>query len=131
MILFFDRTVGKEIPIALKDHLKPPDLQIEYHQEHFPHDMPDDDWLPLVGKWGWTVIGQDYSYHLKSPEVQAIIDFKVGAFYLWGSEAPRWETMRAFARGYDNILKRAAVTPTPFVFRIEKHGGATELYVMP
>ena len=130
MILFFDRSVGIHIPIALRDHLTPPSLQVEYHDDIFEPGAKDDTWLPEVGKREWIVIGQDHHYHLRSPEIEAIIEYRVGAFYLWGAEATRWESMRCFAKAYDKILHRAVSTPKPFVYRIEKSGALNELYVL-
>jgi len=129
MILFFDRSVGTAIPKSLREYLKPPGVSIEYHQLHFDQAAPDDEWLPEIGKWDWLVIGQDHSYHQKSPELAAIKHHGIGAFYLWGAEATRWETMRCFAKAYDKILEAATKNPRPFVFRVLKHGGLQEVYV--
>jgi hypothetical protein len=128
VILFFDRNMGTAIPKSLIEYLRPRGLTVEYHQAHFAMDAPDDVWLPVVGAWGWFVIGQDHNFHNRAPELEALKTHKVGAFYLWGAEEPRWEVMRCFARSYDNILHRAAVTSPPFVFRVEKHGALNEVY---
>lgn len=129
MILFFDRSVGTAIPKALIDYLKPRGITVEYHQAHFDMAAPDDVWLPIVGGWGWTVIGQDHNYHNNSPELAALRTHNVGAFYLWGAEETKWDTMRCFARAYDNILRRATVTTPPFIFKVERHGGLNEIFV--
>lgn len=91
---------------------------------------PDDEWLPVVGKRGWTVVGHDCNYHENAPELAAVKQYKVGAFYLWGAEAPRWETMRVFAKVFDHIVDLAAKTPRPFVFRVHKHGGKPQEIVI-
>jgi hypothetical protein len=121
MILFFDRTVGVNIPKALRYHLNLP-IQVEYHQLYFDQSLADDMWLPQVGAWGWFVIGQDYKYHKMPSELAALKEHKMGVFYLWGSTAPRWETMRVFARAYDRIVTAALNTPRPFGYRIDKNG---------
>ena len=129
MILFFDRSTGTNIPRALREYLKPLGLQVEYHDLHFDADAPDDDWLPIVGERGWIVIGQDHHYHLNSPEVEAISQYSIGAFYLWGATESKWEVMCCFARGYTNILNEATVTPKPFIYRVEKRGNLNEIHV--
>ena len=116
MTLFFDRSVGTSVPQALR-MLRVP-VQIEYHELHFPIDAQDDVWLPIVGNWGWFVIGHDSRYHLKPNELFALRQYNVGCFYLWGAEAPRWEKMRLFARAYDRIIAAAEATSPPFVFRV-------------
>ncbi len=92
-------------------------------------DALDDAWLPEVGRWGWFVIGQDNNYHNNAPELAALKTYNVGAFYLWGAEEHRWEAMRCLARAYDNIIHRATVTERPFVYRIQKSGALTEVYL--
>jgi hypothetical protein len=122
MILFFDRSVGKVVPEVLQwKSLKFP-YQVRYHQQHFTSDEQDDIWLGQVGQWGWTVIGHDSSYHKKPSELSAIKQYKVGCFYLWGSEAKRWEKLRCFARAYDRIIQAEANTPKPFIYRVTKLG---------
>ena len=121
MILFFDRSVGVGFPRALLEIKKFP-LGIEYHQQHFVMDELDDVWLPAVGQHGWFVIGHDYSYHKNQSELEAIKNYGIGVFYLWGSEAPQWESVRVFARAYDKIVKAAAETTRPFVFWVRKNG---------
>ena len=122
MILFFDRSVGITIPRLLRStELRFP-LQVEYHQMHFATAEADDVWLPQVGQWGWTVVGHDYSYHTRPNELSAIKQFSVGCFYLWGSEAPRWEKLQCFARAFDRMFALDSVTPRPFIFRVSQTG---------
>jgi len=122
MILFFDRSVGTTIPQILQwKQLKFP-IQVEYHQARFKSDEQDDIWLPIVGQWGWTVIGHDSSYHINPNELSALKQYKIGCFYLWGSEANKWEKLRCFVRAYDRILAADANTPRPFVYRVIQTG---------
>ena len=96
MIFFFDRSLGTRI------------------------NTPDDVWLEAAGRAGWIVFSQDYRLHLLPNQLYAIQQWKVGGFYLWGAEAPRWEKLRVFARAYDRILSRVASTSKPFLYRIRK-----------
>ena len=94
---------------------------------HFATDEPDDRWLPIVGQWRWTVIGQDYSYHKNQAELAAIKQYGIGCFYLWGSEAPDWEILRCFARGYDRIVAADANTQPPYIYRVTRLGLLTRV----
>jgi hypothetical protein len=127
VIFFFDRSVGIGFPRALRTIKKFP-AQIEYHQQHFKMGELDDVWLPEVGKKDWIVIGQDYSYHKNATELAAIKDYNIGVFYIWGSNAPQWDTVRLFAKAYDRIVEKAMQTPRPFVFWVRKDG---RLYQQP
>ena len=121
--LFFDRSVGTTIPRTLR-RLQVP-VGIEWHQQHFDSDAPDDLWLPEVGTRGWVVLGFDWSYHLNQAELAAIRQHNVGVFYLWGAEARTWERMFCFARAYDRIVDLAASEAGPFIFRVRRTGSLT------
>lgn len=124
MTFFFDRTLGVKIPEALQTMNLP--VAIAYHQEYFEMDAQDDYWLNVVGPWNWVVVSQDYSYHLKETELAALRQHNIGCFYLWGSEAGRWETMRVFAKAYDKMINQVAVAVRPFVFNVDKNGALRE-----
>ena len=118
--LFFDRSVGKRIPEVLR-RLQVP-IGIEFHQQHFPADEMDDVWLPVVGQRGWTVIGQDWSYHKNLAEISAIRQYDIGVFYLWASQARTWEQFFCLVKAYDRILQVMMQAPRPFIYRIGKSG---------
>ena len=118
--LFFDRDVGTRLPIILA-RLRLP-IDIKYHQQHFAENMPDEEWIPEVGRLGWTVIGHDSKHHLRPSERNAILSYHVGCFYLWGNSAPLWQKARCFLSGFDGILKTMRDTERPFLFQIQQDG---------
>ena len=123
MIFFFDRDLGTSLPLALqKLHFDKQFHEMHYHQQHFAINEPDDVWLPQVGQRGWTVIGHDKQHHTKENEISAIKQYSIGCFYLWGSEAKRWEKMQCFARAYEHIVEAEKVTPKPFIYIVGKMG---------
>ena len=89
---------------------------------HFAVNEADDVWLPQVGNWGWTVVGHDYSYHKNPSELSAIKQYGIGCFYIWGSEATRWEKLQCFARAYERIVALDASTAKPFIYRVARNG---------
>ena len=38
----------------------------------------------------------------------AIMQYGIGVFYMWGSEAPRWQKLQCFAKAYDRIVEKEA-----------------------
>ena len=112
--------MGRAVPRALQALEIPGG--IEFHDHHFAPDAPDDEWLPSVGSRGWTVIGHDSSYHDTPSELQAIKQYRVGCFYLWGAEAPRWDKVITFARAFYRIQHLDATTERPFVYRVTQMG---------
>ncbi len=122
MIFFFDRSIGSRIPRALRFLKMPAPIEVKYHDECFRQDEPDDSWLPKAGAQGWIVIGFDYQFHNHVNELAALKQYNIGCFYLWGSQAPRWEAFRVFARAFDRVVDRSSHTPRPFIYRINKDG---------
>ena len=97
-------------------------IQVEYHEKHFATNALDDSWLPVIGQWGWTIVGHDSSYHLYDNELAAIKQYGIGCFYLWGSESKRWQKLQCFVRAYDRIVDAEASTPKPFIYRVTQTG---------
>ena len=120
-VLFFDRDVGTAVPKALEVLSLP--TTVEYHQNHFRQEAGDPEWMPVVGERGWLIIGHDSRHHHRAAELAAINLYGMGCFYLWGTQAPRWEKMRCFLNAYERLLEAVADTPRPFIYRITKAGG--------
>ena len=117
--------MGVGFPRAL-GQIKTLPFTVTYHQERFAQDVYDDEWLPLVGSWEWFVIGQDYRYHAKPSELHAIKQYKLGCFYLWGSEAPQWDSLRVFAKAYDRIMSVALTESRPFLYVVNHQAKVTQ-----
>jgi hypothetical protein len=115
---FFDRNIGRAVPKALRVL----GLPVVSHDEHFPPNTQDDQWMPTVGRAGWTVIGHDKKFHEIDVELQAIRDHQVGVFYLWGANAKRWDKVRLFAKVYDKIVTVIQSQRPPFIYRVYKSG---------
>ena len=118
MTLFFDRNIGRAVPKALRLL----GVQVEYHDEYFAPNAPDDQWLATVGRVGWTVIGHDKKFHEIDVELQAVQHHKLGVFYLWGANAKKWDKMRLFAKVYDKIMSVVGSEQRPFIYRVHKGG---------
>ena len=124
-VLFFDRDVGIALPKALNVLRLP--TRVEYHQDHFQQDVHDDCWMAEIGRRGWFSIGHDHHHHTRSLERDAIRDYSIGCFYLWGGDKPRYEKMRCFLSAYPNIIEAIHTTGRPFVYRIDKQGNLHNL----
>lgn len=90
----------------------------------FSEKTSDDEWLGYVGQRGWIAFSHDAKFHLPGYEIemQAIKQFNVGCFYLWGASAIRRKKALCFLRAYDRIVEAVATTPKPFIYRINEKG---------
>lgn len=134
-ILYFDRSVGRSIPEALRilglntvhHHTRRSLLGLKETstlKSLFAQNEKDDVWLEYVGQKGWIVFTQDRKFHRAGfeNELSAIKQFNVGCFYIWGAEANKWQKMVALCRGLDAMIAAAATTPKPFIFDAQRTG---------
>ena len=56
LTFFLDRNLGKHI---IADILREAGARVAVHDDHFPTDAKDNEWLPAVGKNGWVVLTKD------------------------------------------------------------------------
>ena len=128
MIFFWDKNLPKTIPEALRTWKIPHDIKLYTERYPLSDSAPeggDERWLKEVGQEGWIIITQDHSFHKNAAEMKAIEDYGIGCFYLWGSEAPKWEIARCFLRAYDRIVTTSKMAQRPFIYRISKSGTLT------
>ena len=139
MILFWDKNLPRTIPEALRT-LNPKvgndKLGIEIYLDHYPlsdqvAEGSDERWLSDVGQKDWLVITQDWSLHSRENQLLAMKQHHIGCFYLWGATDTKWEILRCFARGYDNILAKAATTPRPFIYWVARNGSLRNVPIPP
>jgi hypothetical protein len=110
-----------KLPQALL-HLDPP-FGVRWHQkEGFPGNMPDDDWLAVVGPKGWIVVGQDWKFHVRESELLAIKQHSVKCFYLPASGSTKWESFCRMIRSHSQMLEKAANEPAPFIYDLKASG---------
>ena len=75
LVFFLDRSLGKhKVAHALRDA----GVRVEIHDDHFPTNAKDSDWLPVVGKWRWIVLTKDDRIRYRRHEREAL--FKAGVF---------------------------------------------------
>jgi len=115
MTLFFDRNLGKSIPEALKLL----GLEVEKHDDHFPANATDEEWLEHVGNKGWPVVTADARLRLNQSQLRALADYRVGCFMLCGAgNRPRWYAVRIIARNWEHIEIVANSGQRPFLHRL-------------
>lgn len=121
LTFYFDRNIGKRLPEALT-HLRAP-FDVRWHNEQkFRHDMPDDEWMEIIGTRGWVVISQDYKFHLEAFEQLAVKQHKLKCFYLPDTGAKTWITMCVLVRSHTKMLEICNAESAPFIYDIKSNG---------
>lgn len=128
LTFYFDRNVGVKLPQALVQ-LSPP-FDVKWHnQMKFPHDMPDDEWLSVVGPKGWVVIGKDWKFHLIDAELQAVRQHKIRCLYLPGSGQTRWDTYCRLIRSHKRIIERCLTEEPPYILDLKMNGQVRKIEI--
>ena len=69
--------MGKRIFAAA---LRQAGLRVEIHDDHFPPDARDQEWLEVVGARGWVVLTNDRRIRYRRIELTALLSSGVRAF---------------------------------------------------
>ena len=88
----------------------------------FKPDTPDIEWLSYIGSNDLFLITRDLRIRRNPLEQQAIRDYNVGAFFLFGKNRNKWELIQQLIRNWLRIKEYAEKTERPFAFRVPPKG---------
>ncbi|MGC1503321.1 MAG: hypothetical protein WA782_04185 [Sulfitobacter sp.] len=133
LVFYFDRNFGKRLPNALAK-LRPP-VGIRWHQgQGYRQDMPDDEWMGLVGAKDWVVLTQDIKFHLIEHEIEheieAVKQHNIKCFYFADGQAGMWNTLGVFMRTHRKLMTIAHENSSPFIFTVKNNGVVKPTFLM-
>lgn len=134
-MIFIDLSVPEPIATAIKvirndvaylyDIYQPP-------SRTQPILVPDSEWLARAGREGWLVISRDEKIRYRPGERRAILENNVGAFILAHKEGlKKWPYFRLLVCTLDEMERRFAHTPRPFIYLINGSGIFTPVHIKP
>lgn len=97
--------------------MRPPFAVESHYKQGFADEMPDDEWLTIVGKKGWIVLSHDAKFHREAPALEAIRQHKVACFYLWGAQVPVWNKVGHLTAVYPKIRNVTNREKRPYIYR--------------
>ncbi len=100
---------------------------VELHDDHFPHDQDDADWLPIVGHRGWLVLTKDKAIRRRELEMQALMGAGVGAFILTATGLDGPSMASAFVAALPTMTRYAHTRVRPFVASVTAIGRVSML----
>jgi hypothetical protein len=118
-VFFIDRCLGKH-PIV--EMLRKTGVTVEIHDDHFPQNTFDQDWIPKVGQWGWIILTKDERIARNPTERQAIARVGARMFNLASKKLSGEETAFAFLDALQSMLKFASNNQAPFIAKVYKDG---------
>src|SRR6266542_7140985 len=83
-IFYVDRCLGKAVLKALLEA----GARVEKHDDHFPQNAQDEEWIPEVAKRGWVILTKDKNIRRRVGEREAILLSVVLVFTLSSENMP-------------------------------------------
>jgi predicted nuclease of predicted toxin-antitoxin system len=107
-VFFVDRSLGKHV---VADALREVGARVEIHDEWFPPDSSDEEWLAQAGRKGWIVLTKDNRLRYRPREKAVLLRSNVRAFILTARNLTGEEIAKAFTLALpriENFLRRHA-----------------------
>ncbi len=99
---FLDRCLGTSV---VREELRRAGAAVEVHDDHFPQDCRDEDWLAEIGGLNWVLLTKDTRIRYRPAEKEALIRAKVAAFVLTGGDMTGEEIGQAFAKALPHMKR--------------------------
>ena len=112
-VFFTDRNLGKQFPSIISAA----GITVERHQDHFSHDLPDAEWLRVVGERGWVAITHDQKIRYKPNELAAVVLYRVSLLVVIG-KAPFPELAHTFVATLPKVSEFLSNHSPPFIAKI-------------
>ncbi len=79
VIFFIDRCLGR---VKVPEALRKAGATVEIHDDHFPQNIRDEDWLIDVGNRHWVVLTKDEKIGYRTSQILSIAQANVRVFVL-------------------------------------------------
>ncbi len=119
VIFFIDRCLGRHIvPRALRAA----GAIVEIHDEHFPQNMRDEEWLIEVGNRHWVVLTKDKKIADRTSEILSIAKANVRVFVLASTDLSGDANALTFVNTLPRMTEIALNNQPPFIVNIYHPG---------
>ncbi|MHB8837523.1 MAG: PIN-like domain-containing protein [Gemmatimonadaceae bacterium] len=109
---FTDRNLGKQFPTILKKA----GVRVERFDDHFAHNVPDEEWLAVVAERGWVAITHDANIRRRPNQRAAVLDGGPGLIVVVG-KLPFPELATHFARSIAAVERFVRKHERPWIAR--------------
>ena len=79
LVFFLDRNLGR---YTIAEALREAGADVEIHDDHFPNDAKDEEWLREVARRGWVILTKDKRIRYRSNERTALMQADGRAFVI-------------------------------------------------
>jgi len=120
VVFYIDECLSQRLLAAA---LRASGAEVVIREDRFPAGVKDEEWLPVAGREGWTVLTKDKRIRTRRNELSALMRAGVGAFVLVTNKQPMTGTDQAelIVSMLPRLLKTAREQTRPFVARIYRN----------
>ncbi|HEX5645583.1 MAG TPA: hypothetical protein VFX56_01320 [Nitrospira sp.] len=124
-VFFLDRSLGKKrVATALREA----GATLHIHDDHFPPDAKDEDWLLEAGRRGWIVLTKDHRIRYRHVERLALMKAGVAAFILTAGDLQGDEMAQIFVKALPRITRFLKNHTKPFIAKLARDGSVSRLF---
>ncbi len=118
-VFFIDRCLGgSKMPNALRQA----GFIVEIHDDHFPMDEKDENWIPEAAKRNWIILTKDKRIRRRSLEVDALSTPGAATFVLTGKDMNSEQMAEAFICAKPRIMSILRNDDRPLVATVSRTG---------
>lgn len=114
-IFFIDRSLGRK---AVASVLLEAGYEVIIHDDVFPQNTLDEEWLKDAGKKRWIVLSKDNRIRYRANEIAALESAKVLAFILIAANATGEEMASIFLKASKRMITLANKEKRPAIFTL-------------
>jgi predicted nuclease of predicted toxin-antitoxin system len=124
IVFFIDRCLGKKTVV---EALRNAGAIVKIHDDCFPQDTPDEEWLLEVGKKNWVVLTKDEKIGSRLHEQIAVAQGNVKLFILASTNLSGQQIAETFVKTLGKMEKFSLNHPAPFMAKVY-HSGQISLW---
>lgn len=124
LVFFVDRSLGR---VHVVEALRAAGADVRAHDDCFPQNATDVEWLETAGRRGWVVLTKDDAIRRHPHEREMIEAANVRAFVLTRQNLSGPEMAEIFVAALPQIRRRCASTTPPFICALARNGTLTRL----
>jgi predicted nuclease of predicted toxin-antitoxin system len=118
-VFFIDRSLGYR---TVANALEEAGYRVERHDDHYPPDTPDAQWLRDVGKNGWVVLTKDRQFDKNQIELNSLHESGAATFVLKAGNLTGSQIAAVLVGAMPGALLVLRKFDRPFIARIGKGG---------
>ena len=124
-IFFLDRSLGKK---RIATALRLAGVTVHVHDDHFPSNAKDAEWLSQVGGHEWVVLTKDHRIRYRNIERMALLKAGVAAFILTSGDLQGEEMAAIFVKALPAVSRFLKKHKKPFIARVSRKGSVSMLF---